>query len=64
MGGVHKASKSRDANGEMLDNMREVDDELEDSPYELKNTEDAVPKIDVKSFEIGSFQQNRAGTAL
>ena len=49
----------------MLDNMREVDDELEDSPYDCKNTEDdAVPKIDVKSFEIGSFQQNRAGTAL
>ena len=40
----------------MLANMREVDDDLED---------DTVPKIDVKSFNIGSFQPqpNRATTA-
>ena len=38
--------------------MRVVEDELED--------EDTVPKIDVKSFQIGSFKprQPRATTAL
>ena len=49
----HKQSRSRDDHADALANMREVEDELEESYQDMN---EVVPTIEVKQFELGSFK--------